>query len=70
MDWTWSLEGGVDAPFRQWFWTVAQWFEMLTDAGFVVERILEPREDKPLHEDAAGRATLVPHTLYLKARKR
>ena len=68
-DWTWSLEGGVSARFRQWFWPVSRWFEMLTDAGFTVERMLEPQEG-PLDTAVADRAKLVPHTLYFKARKR
>ncbi|TAK55144.1 MAG: methyltransferase domain-containing protein [Dehalococcoidia bacterium] len=68
-DWTWSLEGGVSARFRQWYWPVSRWFEMLTDAGFVVERMLEPQEG-PLDAAGAGRERLVPHTLYVKARKR
>jgi len=69
-DWTWTLEGDVSARFRQWYWPVSRWFEMLTDAGFAVERMLEPQEDKPLDAAVAARAQLMPHTLYFKARKR
>ena len=68
-DWTWSLEGGVSARFRQWYWPVSRWFEMLTGAGFAVERMLEP-QDESLDAAGAARAKLVPHTLILKARKR
>lgn len=74
VDWTWEFESGVSAPFRQRFWTVSGWFEMLTAAGFVVERILEPREDAlpalespPLDERWLA---LLPHTLIIKARRR
>lgn len=65
-DWRWTFESDATAPFRQWFWTVQQWFEMLTSAGFAVERLLEP------HDEAsdARRAALVPYSLFLKVRKR
>ena len=70
-DWEWSFDSGESAPFRQWFWPVSRWFEMLTDAGFAVERMLEPREvaDEAAHGDRA-RQELVPYSLYIKARKR
>lgn len=70
-DWTWRFGGDVSAPFRQWFWTVSRWCEMLTEAGFVVERLMEPRED--MLDDAPGnqaRSKLIPYTLLMKARKR
>jgi SAM-dependent methyltransferase/8-oxo-dGTP pyrophosphatase MutT (NUDIX family) len=70
-DWTWSFESGEEARFRQWYWTVADWFEMLTAAGFTIERLLEPREDAIDDEGSArGRRKLVPYSLYIKARKR
>lgn len=68
-DWEWTLESGESVPFRQWFWPVSRWFEMLTDAGFAIERMLEPREITDGHGDPA-RQELVPYSLYLKARKR
>jgi ubiquinone/menaquinone biosynthesis C-methylase UbiE/ADP-ribose pyrophosphatase YjhB (NUDIX family) len=71
IDWTWRFTGGESAPFRQWFWTVSRWFEMLTDAGFVVERILEPQEDAVDNEHGnRERLRFVPYTLCMKTRKR
>lgn len=70
-DWRWTFESGATAQFRQWFWTVQQWFEMLTEAGFAVERMLEPREDATdAKQGERNRGALVPNSLYLKARKR
>ena len=70
-DWVWTFDSGESAPFRQWFWPVSRWFEMLMNAGFAVERMLEPREvtDDDTHGDRE-RQELVPYSLYLKARKR
>lgn len=70
-DWTWTFDNGASARFRQWFWPVSRWFAMLTEAGFAVETIAEPREE--VNENAHGdrqRRRLVPHSLYMKARKR
>ena len=39
------MDGTERAVPRSRSWTVSQWFEMLTDAGFAIERILEPYED-------------------------
>ena len=75
-DWSWDFEGGVCAPFRQWFWSISQWFDMLAAAGFTVERIIEPREDVlPAIEAETEKLDnewlrRVPYTLILKARKR
>lgn len=70
-DWTWTFDGGESAVFRQWFWPVSRWFEMLTTAGLAVERIVELPET-PVDGAAPERerARLVPHTLMFKARKR
>lgn len=70
-DWTWTFDSGEASPFRQWFWPVSRWFEMLTAAGLTVERIAELPET-PLDGVAreSERARLVPHTLMFKARKR
>lgn len=73
-DWTWQFEGTDPVPFRQWFWTIERWCEMLASAGFAVERILEPQE-APAHDeegdgDVRARRALVPYTLLMKARKR
>jgi 2-polyprenyl-3-methyl-5-hydroxy-6-metoxy-1,4-benzoquinol methylase/ADP-ribose pyrophosphatase YjhB (NUDIX family) len=70
-DWTWDFASGELARFRQWFWTVSQWFDLLTRAGFTVERLLEPREEADAGDGIdAARARLVPYTLLIKARKR
>ncbi|MBF6600457.1 MAG: methyltransferase domain-containing protein [Dehalococcoidia bacterium] len=70
-DWTWSLGAEEGARFRQRFWPIERWFALLTDAGLIVERLIEPREEMPLHDELdAARARLVPHTLLMKARKR
>ncbi len=67
-DWTWTFDDGPSAPFRQWFWPVSAWFTMLSDAGFSVERIEEPREHGASGE--RKRSALIPYSLYMKARKR
>ena len=76
VDWAWEFEAAPPARFRQHFPTFSRWFELLTDAGFAVERIVEPREDgrrpPPGSKTTwdAARARLVPNTLIFKARKR
>lgn len=76
VDWSWEFEGAEPARFRQRFPTLSRWFEMLTDVGFVVERIVEPREDgrrPPPGSKTAwdpARARMVPNTIIFKARKR
>lgn len=73
-DWTWEFEDGSAGTFRAYRHTVGEWFELLTNAGLAVERIIEPREaDLPKaadddHDD--NRLRLVPYTLIIKARKR
>ncbi len=75
-DWTWTFDSGATARMRQRFPTIGRWHEMLTDAGFVVERIIEPREDGreqgPAHwsEFDRERARLTPNTIIFKTRKR
>ncbi len=70
-DWTWRIGDDASGEFRQWFWTVSQWFEMLHEAGFFVEQLLEPQEPPA---DATGddgaKKRLVPYTLIVKASKR
>lgn len=69
-DWQWTFEGREPASFRQWFWSISRWFEMLADAGFRVDRMLEPREPADAADGGdAARRELVPYTLILKARK-
>lgn len=72
-DWSWTFKGADPVPFRQWFWSVARWFDMLTAAGFAVERIVEPEDplvDGKDGDDTRARRALVPDTLMFKARKR
>jgi ubiquinone/menaquinone biosynthesis C-methylase UbiE len=72
-DWSWTFEGADPVRFRQWFWSVAQWFDMLTAAGFAVERLIEPEDplaDGKDDDDTRARRALVPDTLIMKARKR
>jgi SAM-dependent methyltransferase/ADP-ribose pyrophosphatase YjhB (NUDIX family) len=71
VDWTWEFGSGESGRFRQWYWTVSQWFDLLNRAGFAVERLQEPREDADAGEGIdAARGRLVPYTLLIKARKR
>lgn len=70
LDWTWNIDKS-STDFRQWFWTISQWCEMLQAAGFSLERILEPEEPASTAAGAeAAKRRLVPYTLILKARKR
>ena len=76
LDWTWSFDSGASARLRQRFPTIGRWYEMLTDAGFSIERVIEPREDGreqgPAHwaEFDRERARLTPNTMIFKTRKR
>ncbi|HXK33698.1 MAG TPA: methyltransferase domain-containing protein [Dehalococcoidia bacterium] len=73
-DWTWEFKDGSAGSFRAYRRTVGEWFELLTNAGFAVERVVEPQEgDIPKapdddHDD--NRLRLMPYTLIIKARKR
>ncbi|MBI5285688.1 MAG: methyltransferase domain-containing protein [Chloroflexi bacterium] len=74
-DRTWEFEGDVKAELRSQHRTVSQWFDAVTGAGFAIERIAEPRQDVLDPEDAldaefARRASKIPQTLIIKARKR
>lgn len=74
-EWEWEALGG--AKFQSYYRTVATWFALLTDAGFAIERLLEP----PPSNDEAWRDTgwarmndykkyeTVPGTLIFAARK-
>ena len=73
-DWQWEFPNDkVSARLRSWYRPVSAWFTLLTEAGFRVERILEP---PPVDDDSpwAGnyqfeRMQLVPATLIMKAVK-
>lgn len=76
-EWPWSGLAGDDARFRSYYRTVADWFDLLSSAGFMIERILEPRPSDDsawletgwgLRDDFEKYAT-VPGTLIFVARK-
>ncbi len=73
-DWRWQFENGAGADFRAYPHTLQQWFDMLTGAGFTVERIVEPQQTRITGDDAkhldARLAQLAPYALIMKARKR
>ena len=61
------------ARFRQWFWPVSEWFDMLTSAGFAVERMLEPQQNTAPSADATTERhsdARAVQPLIMKARKR
>lgn len=77
-DWEWEYtEAGLKERFRSWYRTVADWFALLQEAGFQVERLLEPpppsepptEADLTWGDDPVEKASLVPHTLIFKARR-
>lgn len=64
VDFDWTFENGTGARFRAFPMTIAEWFTLVTDAGYTIERLLEPegRDDE--------RRSIVPYVLIIKARKR
>jgi ubiquinone/menaquinone biosynthesis C-methylase UbiE len=76
LDWQWDFkEAAVSARMRSWYRPVSRWFELLTDAGFLVERLLEPRPtpntSEPWHwlGSTRDKSEYIPSTLILKAMK-
>lgn len=75
-DWTWDGLAG-EIAFTSWFRSASDWFAACTDAGLVVERLLEPApvEDPRWIErgwlDAASyaKADTVPSTILVRARR-
>jgi hypothetical protein len=65
---------GDSGRLRDWRRTVSEWFDLVTNAGFTIERLVEPYQGAISAEDAEGydmqRAKLMPHVLIFKARKR
>jgi ubiquinone/menaquinone biosynthesis C-methylase UbiE/ADP-ribose pyrophosphatase YjhB (NUDIX family) len=61
------------AGFRRYFRTMSDWAGALTTAGFAIERVIEPKEDRlPKTEGDAlddRWLALLPYTLIMKARK-
>lgn len=75
-DWEWEyMEAGLKERFRSWYRTVADWFALLQEAGFQVERLLEPpppsepptETDLSWGEAEVEKTSMVPATLIFKA---
>ena len=73
-DQSWAWKDGTSTRLRMYLRTVSAWFALLTDAGFAVERVVEPKEDAlsggPDDMMDNRWLALLPYTLILKARKR
>ena len=65
---------GDAGRFRSFRRTIEQWCRMLDDAGFALERLLEPYQADIDDAEQDGfdmeRAHLMPQILIMKARKR
>ncbi len=75
IDWIWdTAKFGEEGRLRDWRRTAAEWFDLLVNAGFVIERMVEPYQGDMEPDDAGWydmeRARLMPHALIFKARKR
>ena len=71
-DWAWRSLGGEAAPFTSHHRTVADWFELVTEAGLRVERLLEPRPTEHViwrGEEYSAKLDWVPGTLIVVARR-
>ena len=74
-DWQWEFpERSATAKFRSWYRSVSEWFALLTDAGLVVERMLEPPPVEAGESPWDGsydkeKTKLIPTTLIIKAKK-
>jgi ubiquinone/menaquinone biosynthesis C-methylase UbiE/ADP-ribose pyrophosphatase YjhB (NUDIX family) len=74
-DWQWEFsEARVSARLRSWYRPVSEWFSLLTQAGFRVERLLEPQPTDEAHTpwgDSYGleKMRLVPANLIIRAVK-
>ena len=76
LDWQWEFpEARVSARLRSWYRPVSEWFSLVTDAGFRVERLLEPAPVEGGPEpwrtlgSTPGKAELAPEALIMKAVK-
>ena len=70
----WSSLGGGATPLRSYHRTVADWFAVVTQAGFTVESLLEPRPTGDLAWPGpdggyAQKLESVPGTLIIRARR-
>jgi hypothetical protein len=74
-DWRWDFpKADVSARLREWHRPVSEWFTRLRDAGFGVDRLLEPQPlEGPGRPSDRGydleRMRLIPRTLILRAVK-
>jgi hypothetical protein len=74
-DWRWEFsEANVTGSFRSWHRTVSEWHSLITDAGFSVEQVLEPRppeEGQSAWDGSYDRQLmqLIPMTLIMRAVK-
>lgn len=73
LDWQWEFpEQRVSARMRSWYRPVGEWLSLLTDAGFRIDRVLEP---PPTEEPASPwddgykieKQRLIPATLIVRA---
>lgn len=76
-DWNWDDLAGTPVALRSWFWSASDWFTAVTDAGLVVERLLEPApvDDRRwidrgwLDEASYAKLDVVPGTILVRARR-
>lgn len=76
-DWVWDGLADEDPAFRSWFRSPAAWFTAVTEAGLVVERLVEPPpvDDRRwvergwLDADSYAKLDMVPATILLRARR-
>lgn len=76
-DWVWDGLADDDVPLRSWFRSASDWFTVLTGAGLVVDRLLEPAPvadrrwiDRGwLDEAGYDKLDLVPATILVRARR-
>lgn len=74
-DWVWDDLAESDVPLRSWFHSTADWFTLVSDAGLVTERLIEPPpiEDPTwldngwLDELTYAKLDVVPATIILRA---
>jgi SAM-dependent methyltransferase/ADP-ribose pyrophosphatase YjhB (NUDIX family) len=75
LDWQWEFpEASASARLRSWYRPVSEWFSLLTDAGFRVERLLEPPPTEEAYSPwdrgySLEKMRLVPANLIIKAVK-
>ena len=74
IDWEWGQEGS-GVWMRSWDRNVETWFSLLRGAGFIVDRILEPKMLEQAHDEswddsyALAQGLMVPNTIIFRALK-